>query len=686
MHKSLFIYSYLLLSSLVINGQSEDQFCDQLQALKSTVLEHHYAPKAVDDKLSSEVFELFLKNLDPDKRFFYQSDIDAFSVDKMQIDDFILSGNCTFINKYIDTLNQRIHKAKTIIAELEFKTFDYSGKDTLRFKREKDYAYLKDELDLSKYWNKRIRYNILYNLIETDNNLDSIKSAFELKALALKPKLIQKEICKLDELQNRSGGLDQYIKELFLNTYVLAHDPNSSFFSVSEKDMFEDSMSNDALSFGITTAQNEDGDIIIAHITPGSAAFKDGNFEVNDIIKSLQADKEILETYCISNNDVMAFTSDHNHNTITFKIKKQSGAIKNIELTKTKTKIEENTVKGYVIDDQSKVGYISIQNFYTNLESPNGLGLSNDVAKELYKLQKENISGLILDLRFNGGGSLKEAADLSGLFINRGPLAIFKYNNGETYTAADVKGGALFTKPIVVLVNNYSASASEFFAAAMQDYNRAVIIGSTTHGKATAQVIIPLNNNESLGFTKLTVEKFYRINGKSHQAKGVIPDVELPSLYDNFRTQEQFEAHALKNDSISALSGIPKLNELPIEELIKLSQARVKNNIPFKSIKALNKLILKNYFELDTEYLLTLDNVFHETKSYHNQWDEINLPIETHDSGLDVKNPKYGNDFENLSDDQKLINTAIIKDIRQDVYVEEAYAILQDLIKLRTQQ
>ena len=684
MYKSTIKHIIFLFSCFVSNAQHADQFCEQLQALSVTVAQHHYQPKAIDDKLSSELFDLFLNNLDENKRFFIESDINAFIADRLQIDDFINEGDCKFITKYIDTLNNRINQARDVIAALEFKTFDYSGKDTLRFKREKDYNYLKNNVDLSRYWNKRIRYNVLYSLIESDSSLAKIKTDFISKASALKTKLIQKEICKLDELQNRSGGIENYVKELFLNVYVQTHDPNSSFFNNTDKEMFEDSLSNDAFTFGITTAQNEDGDIVIAHITPGSAAYKDGNFEVNDIIKSLQTDREVLETYCVSNNDVMAFTSDHNNNTITFKIKKRSGAIKHIKLTKTKTKLEENTVTGFIIEDKSKVGYISIQNFYTNLESPNGLGLSNDVAKELYKLQKENISGLILDLRFNGGGSLKEAADLSGMFINRGPMSIFKYNNGETYTVSDLNGGSIFTKPIVVLVNNYSASASEFFAAAMQDYNRAVIVGATTHGKATAQVILPLSNNQDLGFTKLTVEKFYRVTGESHQAKGIIPDIKLPNLYDNFRTQEKFEPFALKNDSISGFVDFPQLEDLPVKELIKLSQTRVKNDIPFKSIKALNKLILDNYFELDTEYLLTLDNVFHETKSYHNEWDKLNGSIEEHISSFEVKNSIYAKEIKKFSKEQKLFNTSILNEIKQDVYINEANAILQDLIKLKS--
>lgn len=182
----------------------------------------------------------------------------------------------------------------------------------------------------------------------------------------------------------------------------------------------------------------------------------------------------------------------------------------------------------------------------------------------------------------------------------------------------------------------------------------------------------------------MTVEKFYRITGESHQAKGIVPDIALPNLYDNFRTQEQFEAHALKNDSISGLNGIPKLQDLPIKELFKLSQARVKNDLPFKSIKALNRLILDNYFELDTEYLLTLDNVFNETKSYHDQWDILNQQIDANAPDLDVTNPSWSNDFLTASSEEKLINAVTLKDIREDIYIEEANAILQDLIQLKS--
>lgn len=682
MLKSLCLVLLLFMVSIFGYSQDKEQFCYQVTALKIAIETKHYQPKIINDSLSTHVFDLFLDSLDEDKRLFTKSDVTQFENDRFALDDYINTGNCVFITKYATVLSRRIEDTKRVISEIENEDFDYSGKDTLVFKPDSKFRYFKNDNAIKRYWSKRLRYNILYTLVENDSVFDVIQSNFKILERDLKPKLIQKELCKLEELKNRLGSVDNFVKEAFLNAYLHYHDPNSSFFNASEKEIFENALSNDQLSFGIITSKNKDGDIVIVHITPGGAAFNAGDFEVNDVIKSLSTKTKTLETYCVSSEDVLAFTSDQNHTVITFKIKKQNGTLQNIELKKTKTKTEENTVSGYIIEDTSKVGYISIPSFYSNLESPNGLGLANDVAKELYKLQKENIEGLILDLRFNGGGSMKEAADLSGMFINSGPLSILRYSNGETYTIKDMNRGALFTKPIVILVNTYSASASEFFAASMQDYNRAVIIGSTTHGKASAQVIIPIDENETLGYSKLTVEKFYRVTGQSHQAQGVIPDIILPNLYDGFNTQEAFTAYALKNDSIAGIKNFPKLKQLPIKTLKKQSLLRITNDSTFDALKRLNILIIKNYFELDTVYALTLDNVYNEMTGYKDQWKTTNAPLKNHNSSFTVKNTTYKNEVISYNDDKKTINQSVLKDIKNDVYIEEAQRVLQDLLHL----
>lgn len=683
MCKPLILLSFLCCFSLT-QSQEKQEFCDQLQAIKTLVKKEHFKPKPVDDSLSVGVYQLFLKQLDNNKRFFTQKDIDLFEKDRLQLDDYIANNDCSFINKYSEILINRIENTKQIISDRSKIKFDYSGKDTLHFAPNSTYKYHDSDSKRISYWNKRIRYDILFELIEKDSLIEHLSVNFKTQEKEIKPKIIQKELCKLEELQNKNGGLSQFVKEAFLNAYVAYHDPNSTFFNATDKTTYVNSLSNDQLTFGIISSKNDNGDIIIAHITPGSAAFFNGDFEINDIIKSLQANGVVLETYCVSNEDIIAFTNDENNKTITFKIKKQNGTIKNIKLTKTKTKIEENSVTGYLLKDRVNIGYISINNFYSDFESSNGLGVANDVAKELYKLKKENIDALVLDLRFNGGGSMKEAANLSGMFINRGPLSILKYRNGDTFTIKDTNRGSLFIKPIVILINGFSASASEFFAAAMQDYNRAIIVGSTSHGKASAQVILPLDQDSELGFSKLTVEKFYRITGQSHQSVGVIPDIQLPNLYDNFKTEERFSSFALDNDTIKPVIKYNKLNALPLGTLAEKTKIRIQNNSAFNAVNSLNRLIIDNYFELETEYTLTLQNVYNAMNAYHSQWEIFNNSIKNKKSSLVVTNTSSTNEVLSYNEDQKDINAAILETIQNDIYISEAYNILLDLINLNT--
>ncbi len=662
-------------------AQNDPLFCKQTAAIQRLISKSHYSPKPVNDSLSKGVFELFLNQLDENKRYFYQSDIDAFKVDEYKIDDYLLSNSCDFIHKYAQTLKKRMAFSKSIVQDLRNETFDYSGKDTLYFTPNNKDVYFKDEIKAKSYWNKRIRYLIISKLIEEDSLLENIERNFKVRAAEIKPKIIENQLCLLDEALNQKGSIDVLVKETFLNALLNYQDPNSSYFNDSDKTEFESSVANDQLSFGIATTKNNDGEIIIAYISPGSAAFKNGTIEANDVLQSLLSGKNLLETYCVSNDDILAFINNEKHETIIFKIKKPNGSIEAVELTKTRTKIEDNSVRGYVLQNEMDFGYIKISSFYTDLESPNGLGLANDVAKELYKLNQENIKGLIIDLRFNGGGSMKEAAELSGMFIDRGPLSVIKYPAGDTYTIRDMNRGSLFSKPILVLINNFSASASEFFASVMQDYNRGIIVGSPSHGKSSAQTILPLSEIENLGFCKITVEKFYRITGLSHQSVGVIPDVLIPSLYDNFKTNEGFEKHALKPDSVETTMKYDRFKSFPLQFINSNSNKRVENNPSFKAIKEINSIVLDDYINKVSKYPLTLDNIYNDLNGYNMLWTDFYSLLDAQSTSISARNTISTDEILNYNEDDKTANDMILEDIANDVYIEEAHKILLDLLK-----
>ena len=663
-------------------SQEDTLFCKQVSALKITIDTNHFSPKTLNDSTSKFVYKLFLKEMDADKDYFLKSDIINFNEDKLKFDDYIKDGNCNFINKYISVLKQKINLNISKLEALKTKPLNYSGTFTLQHTPEKFYTYYKDEAALEKGLRKRISYRIISKLLEEQEDLAAIKKNFTSLEQETKQIVIENEICLLTELLNKDGGIAAFVKSSFLNAFVKVNDPNSTFFNATEKLTYQNSLSKNQMSFGIITAKNDNGEIAIAHIIPGSAAFENGKFEEDDVIQSISHENTIYTIHCVSNEDIELYLNKEEHKILTFSIKKKNGTFQDIKLTKSNIKVENNAIRGYLINDESNYGYIKIPSFYTNYESPNGRGLTADIAKELYKLQKENIQGLILDLRFNGGGSMQEAIELSGMFIDRGPVAIIKSKAGENYTIRDRKRGSFYNKPIVILVNDYSASASEFFAAAMQDYNRALIVGSTTYGKSSAQTIMPINEDESLGFTKLTIEAFYRVTGKSHQAIGIIPDIKLPSLYDNFKTSENDKPYALQNTSTNVTLKHLPLPKLDIAIVNTKSNARVLNDKSFKKITDINKALYDLVYKKGPKYKLTLERISEEKKQRKAALDfifedDLNAP-----SLFKITNTLSTNELLEYNIEDKEQNNAVLKTLAQDIYINEAQHILKDLITL----
>ena len=664
-----------------ISTSQNDKFCDELIKVNDIIQSSHFSPKPLNDSLSKHVFYLFLDKIDEDKHFFTENDISNFKKDEFLIDDHIKDKNCLFLTKYNTTLKSRIQDSRDVLESLRDINFDYSGIDSLHYYSKKDYSYFKNEKAQRKFWNKKVRYKILRKLVENDSIYSNISSNFKSLESSIKQKVIDNEICLLNDLEQTKGSLDNYVEEAFLDALLKYQDPNSAYLSSSDKNMFEQSVGNSQLSFGITTTKESNGDITIAHISAGSSAFKNGNFEVNDIIISLDSGNEIIETYCTSNETILNFLNNSENKSVSFKIKKKNGEIKNIKLTKNVVNIEANTITGFIIKDEfHNIGYINIPSFYTDLESINGLGVTNDVAKQIYKLQKQNIEALILDLRFNGGGSMKEAADLSGMFIDRGPVAISAIRNENNYTIRDPNRGTIFSKPIVILVNQFSASASEFFAGAMQDYNRAIIVGSITHGKATSQTIMPLNNSENTAFVKLTMGQFYRVTGKSHQGIGIKPDISLPNIYDGYKTREENLAYTLPNSTVDVIMK-PKVKAKKNIDGIKLqSEERVNKSIAFKAIKDFNAVFINNYVYREGSYPLSLDFIFNDDQNYFEAYSNYEKAMDNTKVVYEVRNTDSTNEILTYNSEDKELNKNLKESIAKYPYIQEAYYIANSIL------
>jgi len=681
MQKITFFFFFFFGVVISNYGQKNEAFCAELEALSQTIAELHYQAKPIDDSLSAAVFKLFLENLDEDKRLFNQEQIAKFKEkDYLKLDDYIKNNDCRFLNTYILQLEKSIAHAKQSLEKLREQPLDFSGTLKLKFSPENKHHYSKNEVTQTTYWKKRISYELITNLTEEDSLLTSVKKTLAEEQHERKNKLIDQQLCLLEETSNQFGGLQKFVEKQFLNAFAHYQDPHTTYLDRSDKVSFETHIASNQATFGIYTTKNNDGEIEIAQIIPGSSAFKNNKLEEGDILKKLFSKNDELIVSCVSNREVVNFMNNEDHQETTFRVKKKNGPITNVKLTKTVIKVEENSTRGYLLQhDNKQIGYLKIPGFYTDLESPNGLGVANDVAKEIFKLQQEKIEGLILDLRNNGGGSMKEAITLSGMFIDKGPISIVKTHKGNMSTLRDPYRGKVFEKPILILVNQFSASASELFAGAMQDYHRAIIVGSPTYGKSTVQSIFPLDQNGELGFSKITIQKFYGINGTTHQFKGIQPDIVLPSVYDNLKRGERYLPYALASDSVEIQLEPKKSAAIPTLPLQKNSERRVSANKSFDTIQKLREVFTNEYLEKETEYALTVENIFNDISAFQKLINQLN-EVKTEKLSYQVKNTSSTNNLLIFNPDDKELNEKITKSIAEDIYIEEAYFILTDFI------
>jgi carboxyl-terminal processing protease len=335
------------------------------------------------------------------------------------------------------------------------------------------------------------------------------------------------------------------VGKIYCKVLASCFDPHTSFFPPAERENFESEMGKSVPKFGFSLSAEED-DIVIENLAPGSAAYKSGQLNPGDKIEKIKWEgKDAVDVAEANQKEISELLSSGNQEKLTLTVRKTDGTLREVVLQKEliDKDLEEEKVQGYILSGEKKIGFVSLPDFYTDWEDKTNSinGCANDLAKEIIRLKKENIDGLILDLRFNGGGSMQEAIDLSGIFIDAGPVGQLKTKDEKLITLKDVNRGMVYDGPLVILVNAFSASASEMVAGTLQDYKRAVIIGSPTFGKGTAQVMMPLDttidfskppvfkpNSNSI---KLTVEHLYRVNGVTVQGKGVIPDIELPDFF-----------------------------------------------------------------------------------------------------------------------------------------------------------
>lgn len=491
--------SLVFISANTCIGQPEVSICKKANQLIQVFNNYHLQPPQINDVWSEQVYHEFFYLLDPGRRFFSLQDLSQFDSEKTKLDELIQGTNCTFVDEV-----EQLYKLKLTEANQKIETylklpFDYSAKEWVAAIQNKSNSLVLNQATFDKSWKASLKLQVLYWMSRnSDIELTQLPIA-EFKKLEAAARLAvqKKESGTINRLLNPLVGFHKSVETIFLKAIAHSFDPHSEYFTPSQHDEFNSELSVNELSFGISLKEDLHGRISISRLTPGGAAWSSSEINQDDILLGLQwGTKPPIDIIEYSITELENDLASVEHTEVILSLKKANGQIKSVQLVKNKIVRDENVIQSFLLKGKKTIGYIELPGFYTEFEDATTKGCADDVARELIKIKREKIDGLILDLRFNGGGSLQEALALAGIFIDIGPLALIQETGQPVITLKDLNRGTIYDGPLLILVNGFSASASELVSAVLQDLNRAIIVGSKTYGKATGQIIMPSITNQ----------------------------------------------------------------------------------------------------------------------------------------------------------------------------------------------
>ncbi len=648
----------------------------------------HFSDKEVDDELANASFDLYLKQLDFQKRFLLKDDVKELENYRFQIDDNLKKGTTVLPELGFNLLDQRIIEVEAMVKEILAGDFDLT-KDELYETDPDKLDYVNNTAELRERWRKILKAQMISRYLDLLEEQKDKKEKKNEKELLLEAKeRVGKRNTNFFVRLNQETLQDHY--DRFFNSITRAFDPHTNYMPPDKKEDFDIHMRGSLEGIG-ALLREEDGFIKVVRIIPGSASARQGSLLAEDTILAVaEGDAEPVEVTDMRLRDAVRLIRGPKGTEVRLTVKKPEGVTVVIPIIRDVVQIEETFVKSTILQsaDGSKVGYVMIPSFYRDFEmTRNGESARNstdDTRKALQELKKENIKGLILDLRNNGGGSLVDAVDITGLFLKSGPVVQVKNSFGTRKVLNDEDLDLVYEGPMVVLVNLFSASASEILAAALQDYGRAVVIGGKhTHGKGTVQTIVDLNDNipllhlqryEDLGALKVTIQKFYRINGGSTQFKGVEPDIVLPSLFDHLKSGEQYLDYSLPWDQVDSVPYFPyakggmdintvlqRSNERTLQEegLKIIAEEALKSKERIEKTKI--SLKLEDMKRERAEAIEAREKVGEHYKKYQDdQLDEFDLPSADRD-------------------DPNKDEAVWLDELKQDPYIGEAIKVVGDI-------
>ena len=656
----------------------------------------HYNPKIINDDFSLKVFDDFIDAVDSQKRFFLESDIQILSEYKLLIDDQINSSDITFFNITFDILKKRISEVEGFYEAILNQPFDFNVDEDINLDYE-NLSYASNIDELRNLWRKRLKLSTLdafaskkeINEDKIDQEENQLKSDEEIEKESRSS--IKENLRDFFQFNSELERTDWF--SLYLNSIVTQYDPHTTYLAPEAKEVFDQNISGKFQGIGARLSKRKQ-QVEIVEVIIGGPVWRDNLLNVGDIIISVaqSEDEEPTEISLMKLSDATDLIKGEKGTNVYLTVKRVDGGIEQIVVTRDIVELEETYAKSSIINDESsKYGLINLPRFYVDFDDYGERNAATDLKKEILNLKSKGINGLILDLRNNGGGSLKTVVDITGFFIERGPVVQVKSIGGRREILRDNDPSIIWDGPLVVLVNEFSASASEILAAALQDYNRAIILGSNqTYGKGTVQNIVDLNNVISgstygdLGSLKITTDKFYRVNGGSTQLEGVKSDITFPNRYSYIDIGERDLENPLNWDKIdpARYNSLDKM--FNYSKLISNSNERIRNSEFFSLIDdhaswvrsqqddktiSLEYNTYKNDLDmskLQNDKLKIIDNF---KSPYNFQWNFVD----------ELDDSSYNNDMKEIRD-------RWIESLQKDIYVNEAMNLLKDLSNLNSNQ
>lgn len=660
-----------------------------LRLVGKMLSEAHYSPQDINDAFSKKVFRKFLNDLDPEKNIFLEADINTLKKYESRIDDEIKGSPVEFFMNAGKAFNARVEESAAICNDILSKPFDFTVDEDVELDGDKLKSPNSDA-ERKDRWRKKLKYLALERYIDLLDTREKNKGkeGFVVKSDEELEKEAREKVKRLmdrtfDRYRHKFNDDDKF--SLFVNAITTTMDPHSEFFPPVDKRYFDEEMSGRFFGIG-ASLQYDDGNIKVSSILTGSPAWKSGELQPGDIIvKVAQGNEEPVDLTGYVVTDAVKVIRGKKGTEVKLTVKKQDGTLKVISLIRDEIVQDETFARSAIVKDgNSRIGYIYLPEFYADFDRPNGNRSFVDVAKEVTKLKEEKVDGIVLDLRNNGGGSLYDVVQMAGLFIEDGPIVQVKDRDNRPTVLKDKDRNVLYTGPLAVMVNEFSASASEIFAAAIQDYGRGVVIGSTsTYGKGTVQRNIGLDTeagfsmtNADLGTVKLTLQKFYRINGGSTQLKGVSSDIVLPDNLEYLKVREKDDEDALPWDEVSRATYNNWQTTFDLKALQQLSQQRLESDNTFQLIRENTEWLSK---QNDKHYSLQIDKYREDQKAVRNTIKQLESLLKLKGE-LDVSAlPKEVNRWENDKSKQERFE-AWLKALRKDIYLDQTMKVVNDMI------